>query len=209
MSDATASSNEYNAIIGRLQEALLRKQLSSEEYERLKSDVMHPAASVQDPIVTYNAAIHRLQKQLLKRRIDADTYDRLKNDLIRPDGRASRSDKPAPATSPPRLEARETPPPSGLVASAPPAKAVAAAEKARSPKVTFAVPSLRDLIEKHHEPGVHELIAQHPQLGENLDLLRSKMDELERKGEYTPIDLKTITAFDDMIRIAKEKAAGK
>lgn len=168
MSDAAASSQEYNAIVGRLQEALLRKQITAAEYERLKHDIIHPATNFSDPIASYNAAIRRLQKQFLKQRIDADTYDRLKNDLIRPDGRGSRVEKQSPAPSAAPAMARETAsaPATSSTQSTTAPKPVAAEEKPRT-KVTFAVPSLRDLIEKHFEPGVHELIAQHPQLGEN------------------------------------------
>lgn len=209
-----SSSSDYNTIVGRLQEALLHKQVTAEDYERLKKDLIHPSTNLEDPVGKYNSAIHRLQKQFLKHKIDADTYERLKNDLIRPDGQGARpaaapssAAAVAPPAAPPPAPAKE---PAASAAPAAPASKPAPKppeDKAKGVKVTFAVPSLRELIEKHHEPGVHALIAQHPQIADSVQMLQSKIEELERKGEFSPTDLATIKAFEDIMQVQREKAA--
>lgn len=208
MADASYSGNDYNAILGRLQDALLLKQIGAEDYDRFKRDLIHPATCVEDPVTKYNSAILRLQRHLLRKRIDAATYERLKGDLIRPGGEVNRPAVSAAAetTSAPARAPAAAPAPAKTPAPAPPAPRPAATEeKTKGVKVTFAVPSLNDLVEKHHEPGVHDLIATHPQLAEGLHLLRRKIEELERKGEFSPTDLKTMTAFDEIIRAEKQR----
>lgn len=210
MAEASFSSSDYNTIVGRLQEALLHKQMSPEDYERLKKDLIHPSTNLEDPVGKYNCAIRRLQKQLLRHKIDAATYERLKSDLIRPDGKSVSLPPPppavaAPAAAPQRPAATAPPPPPAPPPAAP--KPAPPADKTKGVKVTFAVPSLHELVEKHHEPGVHALIASHPQISDNVQMLKDKIEQLERKGQFSPTDLATIKAFEDILQVEREKAA--
>ena len=207
MIESADGSQDYNLQLGRLQEAFLRQAITAADYERLKQDLIHPATVVLDPLYRYNCAVARLQKAMLKGRIDRDAYAKLLGDLIRPEGAASgRGDGAAkgatPTPSPPPAAAKPS------AAPAAPAHAAEARDKFANPRATLRAATLEDLIERHDQPGTHDLIANHAEIGENVHLLKRKVEELERKGEYSPNDIKTISFFDElMVRLRAQKKA--
>lgn len=191
---------DYNSLIADLQDALLNQAISQAQYDGMKADLIHPSSG--EEAEQYNAAIVRLLQALFKKQIDADTYGRLKGDLIRPGASAAAAACAAPAAA--SAPAAPAPAKPAEKAAAPPTAPSAPPASRR----TVSAAPFQDLLDRYQEQGVLELIVQHPLVKDNLHLLERKIEELERKRDYSPVNLKTIDMFGELLaKIKSEKSA--